>query len=102
MENKNEMTNGSVNHPNLSDIEDLIHSRFNFENNLSNQKTDCSKELAEILFITSYPPRVCGIATYSHDLINVLNNKFSQSLSIKVCALENGDANYNYPDEVKF
>ncbi|MCK9399766.1 MAG: glycosyltransferase [Bacteroidales bacterium] len=59
-------------------------------------------DLAEILFITSYPPRVCGIATYSQDLIMVLNNKFSNSLSIKVCALESGDASYNYPDEVNY
>lgn len=59
-------------------------------------------DLAEIVFITSYPPRVCGIATYSQDLIKALNNKFSNSLSIKVCALESGDASYNYPDEVKY
>ena len=57
---------------------------------------------AEILFITSYPPRVCGIATYSQDLIKAVNNKFSNSLSIKVCALESGNACYSYPDEVKF
>ena len=27
----------------------------------------------EILFITSYPPRECGIATYSHDLSRELD-----------------------------
>jgi glycosyltransferase involved in cell wall biosynthesis len=59
-------------------------------------------ELSEILFITSYPPRVCGIATYSHDLIKALDNKFSNSLSIKVCALESGDADYRYGREVKY
>jgi glycosyltransferase involved in cell wall biosynthesis len=59
-------------------------------------------ELAEILFITSYPPRECGIATYSQDLIMALNNKFSNSLSIKVCALESGESTYTYPEEVKF
>ncbi len=59
-------------------------------------------ELPEILFITSYPPRVCGIATYSQDLIKSLNNKFSNSLSVKVCALESGDTGYTYPDEVKY
>lgn len=59
-------------------------------------------ELSEILFITSYPPRVCGIATYSHDLIKALVNKFRDSLSIKVCALESGDANYRYGREVKY
>lgn len=55
---------------------------------------------AEILFITSYPPRECGIATYSQDLIKALNNKFSDTFSIKVCALESGYANLKYPDEV--
>jgi len=61
-----------------------------------------SVDLAEILLITSYPPRECGIATYSQDLIKAINNKFSNSLSIKVCALETGDTNYIYPGEVKY
>jgi glycosyltransferase involved in cell wall biosynthesis len=59
-------------------------------------------DLAEILFITSYPPRECGIATYSQDLIKALNNKFSNSFSLKVCAMESGDAKYLYPAEVKY
>lgn len=58
--------------------------------------------LPEILFITSYPPRECGIANYSQDLFKALNNKFSNSFSLKVCALESGNANYTYPDEVKY
>jgi glycosyltransferase involved in cell wall biosynthesis len=57
---------------------------------------------AEILFITSYPPRVCGIATYSQDLIKALNNKFSNSFKIIVCALESDDSDFQYPDEVKY
>ncbi len=58
--------------------------------------------LAEILVITSYPPRECGIATYSQDLIKALNKQFSKSLSIKVCALESGETSYTYPNEVKY
>ena len=58
--------------------------------------------LAEILFITSYPPRECGIATYSQDLIYALNNQFSNSFSVKICALEAGEENYAYPAEVKY
>jgi glycosyltransferase involved in cell wall biosynthesis len=65
-------------------------------------KTDKGQLKAEILFITSYPPRECGIATYSQDLISALNKKFSHSLSIKVCALESGEYNYSYPSEVKY
>ncbi len=63
---------------------------------------DHPAEGAEILFITSYPPRECGIATYSSDLIKSINNKFSNSLSVKVCALESGNENYEYPEEVKY
>ena len=59
-------------------------------------------ELPEILCITSYPPRECGIATYSQDLIKAINNKFSKSLAIKVCALESGDVDFQYPEIVKY
>ncbi|HYM20552.1 MAG TPA: glycosyltransferase [Candidatus Kapabacteria bacterium] len=54
----------------------------------------------EILFITSYPPRECGIATYSQDVITALEHKFGSSFSVKICALESGDASYPYPEEV--
>src|SRR5664280_2262681 len=69
---------------------------------INNVNTDNMKDLAEILFVTSYPPRVCGIATYSQDLIKALNNKFSNTLSIKVCALESGDEYFQYTNEVKY
>ncbi len=58
--------------------------------------------LPEILVITSYPPRECGIATYSHDLIKALKNKFSNSFSIKVCALESENENHDYAGEAKY
>jgi len=61
-----------------------------------------SQDQAEILVITSYPPRECGIATYSQDLIKALKNKFSKSLSMKVCALQTGNQDYEYPEEVKY
>ena len=59
-------------------------------------------DLPEILFITSYPPRECGIATYSQDLLKALDNKFLNSFSLKVCALEAGTTDHVYPDEVKY
>ncbi|MFN3969635.1 glycosyltransferase [Flavobacterium sp.] len=54
----------------------------------------------EILFITSYPPRECGIATYSQDLIFALKNKFKKNFKISICALELGDEKQLYPKEV--
>jgi len=56
--------------------------------------------LPEVLFITSFPPRECGIATYSQDLITALNNKFGTSFNIKVCAMEAGKTVYKYANEV--
>lgn len=70
--------------------------------NVQKSKQGNAANLAEILFVTSYPPRECGIATYSQDLIKALNNKFSNALSIKVCALESGETSYSYPAEVKY
>lgn len=59
-----------------------------------------SGNLPEVLFVTSYPPRECGIATYSHDLILALNNKFENTFDIKVAALETSYDKYSYDDEV--
>ncbi|WP_298393544.1 glycosyltransferase [Flavobacterium sp.] len=58
--------------------------------------------LPEILFITTYPPRECGIATYSQDLRNAIQEKFGHSFSLKVCAINVASSNFNYPDEVKY
>jgi len=79
-----------------------IPSGARYKNSRKKLSTDDKNDLTGILVITSYPPRVCGIANYSQDLIKALNNKFSNSLSIKVCALEADDTRYSYPDEVKY
>ena len=49
--------------------------------------TSQQQNLAGILVISSYPPRECVIATDSQDLIKALNNKFSNTFNIKVCAM---------------
>lgn len=60
------------------------------------------QNLPIILVITSYPPRECGIATYSSDLIKALNIKFGTSFSIRICALESGGVPYHYCSEVDY
>ena len=60
------------------------------------------KETPEIVFITSYPPRECGIATYSQDLKNAILEKFGTTFSVKVCALETEQMIDEYPVEVKY
>lgn len=67
------------------------------------QESPIRKEkLPEILFLTTYPPRECGIATYSQDLLKALKNKYHHSFSLKVCALKHGKTKHVYPKEVKF
>ena len=58
--------------------------------------------LPQILFITSYPPRECGIATYSQDLIQALNNKFDYTFDLKICPIESENEKHIYTDEVKY
>jgi glycosyltransferase involved in cell wall biosynthesis len=56
----------------------------------------------EILFITSYPPRECGIATYSQDLLKALSNKFNRSFKLTVCPIETDSERHTYTEDVKY
>ena len=60
------------------------------------------EEIPEILLISSYPPRECGIATFSQDLLTALHGKFSQSFTLSVCALEAAQEKHTYPPEVRY
>ena len=52
-----------------------------------------------ILFLSTYPPRACGIATFTQDLFNAL--KETGGCEPDVVAV-NDDETYSYPPEVKF
>jgi glycosyltransferase involved in cell wall biosynthesis len=68
------------------------HRTINSFNQQKSKKTD----LPEVLFITSFPPIECGIATYSRDLITSLQNKFKQSYHFSICSLESSAEFYSY------
>ncbi|MGQ7946547.1 glycosyltransferase [Flavobacterium sp. WC2509] len=68
------------------------------DNRLGFQKSQI--KLREILFVTTFPPRECGIATYSQDLILALNNKFKKSFAIKIAALENQNEKHTYNEDI--
>lgn len=72
------------------------------KNGTISRTIEAPKPLPEILFLTSYPNRECGIATFSQDLIHAIKNKFGGTFSLKVCALEATDKEYTYPEEVKY
>lgn len=55
-----------------------------------------------ILCISTYPPRECGIATFSDDLIRSVHQKFHGSYRFRVCALESAAEQHTYPPIVKY
>lgn len=74
-----------------------------FLNHYPESEVKLSKlEVPVVLLISSYPPRECGIATYSQDLLSALNQQFDGSFELQVCALESGFTDHQYPKEVKY
>lgn len=60
-----------------------------------------SRAPSHILFISTYPPRECGIATFTQDLTTALDKKFNPIVKTKICALnEQATSIYNYNPNV--
>ncbi len=53
------------------------------------------------IYISSYIPRKCGIATFTKDLTSVINLLNPEALA-EIVALTDPDSEYDYPWEVKF
>lgn len=56
----------------------------------------------KMLIISSYPPRECGIATFTNDIVKAVENVFGNSLQVEICALQNEHQYFEYPNEVKY
>ncbi len=55
--------------------------------------------IQKIAFVGDYVPRMCGIATFTHDLRTAVANQYPQCESIIVPV---SDKKYKYPEEVRF
>ena len=47
---------------------------------------------SSVAFVSSYPPRQCGIATFTRDLKTVMDKKFNSKLKSKVVAMVNSES----------
>ena len=54
----------------------------------------------KMIIVSSYPPRECGLATFSNDILNAVEVVFGKTLPIEVCALQNGESQFQYNSEV--
>ncbi len=77
--------------------EKLMNNQIKYLKQINN-----SKKTPGILIITSYPPRECGIATYSQDLIAALKGKFNDSFLISICAIESENEKHSYTIPIKY
>src|SRR3989338_1373968 len=59
------------------------------------------KEILKIIYLASFPPRECGIATFTADLTGSLDNLLEHVIDSRIAAI-NDDAvsHYHYPREV--
>ncbi|MDP4206492.1 MAG: glycosyltransferase family 4 protein, partial [Bacteroidota bacterium] len=56
----------------------------------------------KIACIGTYPPRVCGIATFTYNLRQSIVEYFNAPSSIFIVAINDNGQTYDYPEEVKF
>jgi len=71
--------------------------------NLKDKEKQLIAKKTVILYFGTYPPRECGIATFTKDLTNATEKRFAPLIEAKILAInDNSSSIYNYPKKVKY
>ena len=61
------------------------------------------KNKKSVLYFGTFPPRECGIATFTKDLVTAMDKKFNPTMKSEILAInDNGSNIYNYNKKVSF
>ena len=87
-------------------IESKLGSRcLMYEPAMKNNQLVISEKAAtpNIVYVSTFPPRKCGIATFAEDLSNAMDEMFAPMIQSKVIAMNPSHVHsYNYPRKVIF
>jgi glycosyltransferase involved in cell wall biosynthesis len=81
---------------------EIAHSRYLMEGVRAGKEAlyDDSSKL-RVAFFSTYPPRECGIATYTMDLVRAISNLQVMNPPV-IVAINDKGGHYDYPGEVRF
>jgi glycosyltransferase involved in cell wall biosynthesis len=81
-----------------TDLEELTERR----SYVSKNTNSIINQIPEMVFISTFPPKVCGIATYTQDLTKILNTKFNKSFKTTICPIESESEHFHYGEKVHY
>lgn len=72
-------------------------------NKTNKQSQPFKLEPTSVVYIATFPPRACGIATFSEDLTNAIDKLFSPATQSKIIAMNANETDaFRYPEKVIF